>query len=352
MKLSLLKTFLLLFLIVLLFFSSTTLGLTDSPGLEVRYPEIDGVRPLYAEGEGLPDYISYMVQFLIVLAIIITVFSLVRGGISIVIARDDPVKMKEGKDRVASALFGLIIVLFSVVFLSSLDPSLTKLEELEVTEVEEGEPPGIYLSEGDSIPGDIDEAEEDIYRIRQSKRNLEDTVVRSIRIINQLDERGDLLGYYYAVLFHEEPAFRGRCEFVFNDSTTSKDFSVPPGTSSITVIPVNNAPLEEGEVTAYLRPDFNENYAYEGLDTHKRTFNELSIDEVWSLDIDGNYGVILSSGESWNTTEDGCGVFLDSKPLPDLKEHHMNKCNPREMMPIYAAYDSCATHYIVLPLFN
>ncbi len=321
--------------------------------LEVDYPQIGEIRPIYVEGEGLPEYIIYMVGFLIVLAVLVTIFSLIRGGISWLTARGDPVKIKEGKDRVSGSIFGLIIILSSFLFLSSINPILTEMKELEVVETEEDPfPPGIHLSSSANIPENIEDMDEDTYRITQSIRNLEDKEVRAIRIANQLDREGNILGYYYVIVVHELSAFRGRCAVFVNDTSSPKDFSVPGDISSVSVIQISKDPLDTGNVRAYMRPDFNENYPSQSLDLHTKNFRALSIPEVWSIDVDGLYGIILASGDSWETTGDGCGVFLDSKPLPDLKEHHMNKCNPRKMMPFFAAYESCATHYMVLPLFR
>jgi len=320
--------------------------------LEVDYPQLGEVRPVYATGDGLPEYISYMIQFFIALSLLITVLSLIRGGLSWVMAKGDPGKIKEGKERLTGSVFGIIIILSSFLFLSSINPALVELESLEVVKVEESFPPGIYLSPYDYIPENIEEMSGDVYRTSHPIRNLEDREVKSIRIANQLDGEGEILGYYYAVVVHGLSAFRGRCEIFINDSSSPKDFSVPENISSVSVIRVNNEPLEIGGVTAHLRPDFNERYPSENLTVYTDGFSPLSINEVWSIDIDGLYGVILASGNSWETTRDGCGVFLDSKPLSDLKEHHMNKCNPRKEMPFFAAYDSCASHYMVLPLFR
>ncbi len=320
--------------------------------LEVDYPQIGDIKLVSSEGEGLSEYVVYMVYFLIVLAIAITIFSLVRGGVSWLTARGDPMKIKEGKDRITGSIFGLIIILSSFTFLSSIDPTLVELEELEVVEVEESFIPGVYLSPDQTIPKDMEDIPSDVRRISAPVRNLEDFTFSAIRIANQLDGRGEILGYYYAVVLHEFRGFRGRCVVLKNDSIEPQDFIVPEGVSSISVIRVNNDPLEVGGMRAYARPDFNESYPSQSLNLHTENFEPLSIKETWSVDIAGSYALILASGDSWETTGDGCGVFLDSKPIPDLKEHHMNKCNPRKAMPFFSAYESCSTHYMVLPLFK
>ncbi len=347
------KKILFLFLCILfLSLCSNLFALEGERYFEVDYPKIQEIKPVYVEGGGLPEYITYMVYFLIAFSIIITIFSLIRGGISWITARDDPAKIKDGRDRIGGAIFGLIIILSSSLFLSSINPRLVKMERLEVIETEESFPPGIYLSPREYIPEEIEEMEDDIFRISRPLRNLEDFSVKSIRIANHLDGSGNLAGYYYTVVLHELPSYRGRCILFANDGVAPKDFLVPEGVSSISIIQTRETPLVEGKVVAYMRPDFNENYPFQTLDTLSVGFIPLSIKGVWSVDIQGKYAVVLSSGNSWETTGEGCGVFLDSKPIPDLKEHHMNKCNPIKSVPFFAAYESCSTHYAIFPLFR
>ncbi len=344
--------FLFIFFFLFSFNISFLNGQEKEKYFEVDYPKIHEIKPVYVESGGFPEYVNYMVYFLIAFSVAVTLFSLVRGGISWLTAAGDPYKIKEGRERISGAIFGLIIVLSSSLFLSSINPQLIKMERLEVIETEESFPPGIYLSPRDYIPEDTEEIEEDVFRISRPVRNLEGFPVKTIRIANHLDNRGELAGYYYAILLHELPSYRGRCALFINNENQFKDFSVPEGVSSVSIIQVRETPLVDGKVTAYVRPDFNENYASQPLDTASMNFSPLSINGVWSVDIEGKYAVVLSSGNSWETTKNGCGVFLDSKPIPDLKEHHMNKCNPIKRVPFFAAYESCSTHYAVFPLFR
>jgi hypothetical protein len=342
-----------LLILFFLFFAVGFLSAQDNEKyFEVDYPQIQELRPVYVEGGGFPEYIEYMVYFLIAFSAAVTIVSLVRGGMSWVTAQGDPVKIKDGRERIGGAIFGLIIILSSSLFLNSLNPQLIKMDHLEVIEVEQPYPPGIHLSQLTYIPEDEEEFGKEVFRISRANRNLEEFNVKSIRIANHLDSSGELAGYYYAVLLHELPSFRGRCALYINDTIEPKDFQVPDGVKSVSVIQVRPTPLVEGRVTAYVRPDFNENYPSQPLNTSSTDFSPLSIRGVWSIDIEGKYGVILASGNSWETTADGCGVFLDSKPIPDLKEHHMNKCNPIHVVPFFAAYESCSTHYVVFPLFR
>jgi len=343
-------------ILLLLFFVFFGGFVSAREGLEVEYPEIEGFRPVYEEREtALTEYLLYITQFLIALAIVVTVFSLVRAGVLWMTSRGDPLKVRESKEQLSSALMGLLIVLFSFAFLSAIDPELVELRELEVIETEEDHPAGVYLSLEGDFPEEVEEEgeAEGVYRISSSVRHLEELSgrIEAIRIANQTGQKGELIGYYYGVILHEEPAFRGRCEFFVNEGTEPEDFTATGDFASVTVVRIDESPPEEGGVTAYEKPDFREDHPYQRLGRFTENFRPLDIDEVWSLDIEGSYGVVLSSGSSWEEMGDGCGVLLDGKPVSDLKGYHMNRCNPRRATPFFAAYESCATHYAVFPLF-
>lgn len=347
--------FLSLILLSPVFFTfSTTEKTIEKQILEVKYPEISGTSPLYVEKSTMPDYVVYIVKFLIVLSLAITIISIFSAGFFWLTANNDPLKIKEGKDRFASAIFGLVIVFFSFVFLSSITPTMVELEDLTVIEIKESFPPGIYFSRKEVIPEEIEEEEEDIFRITSSSRDVGEKGVgiKTIRIANHLDENNNVLGFYYAVVLHEETAFRGRCIFFINKTSEPLDFTFSETFSSVTVLQINANYKEEGKVVAYQSPSFNPNYPSQTLSLFTEMFTPLFINGVWSLDIEGNYGVILSSGYNWASSANGCAVFLDSRPIYDLKGHLINQCNTKKAAPYYAAYESCARYYAVFPLFK
>ena len=339
-----------------------------SPLLELYYPEIREIQPTHADAETFPLYINYLVYLLVAVAAMITVISLIRGGISWLTAQGDPAKIKEGRDRITSSVFGLIIILSSFVFLDSINPDLKRIHELEVVEIEEPDfAPGIYLSSETTIPEEREDMGEEVRRIRGPIRDLDDFELRSLRIVNAVSQDGGLLEYgrgegeipltfYYAIVLHKDPGYRGNCALLLNDGPEPKDFTdLPEGVSSITVMQVNKNPVDPGRVVAYQKPDFNESYPFQSLSAATQELTSLIPQlrvNTWSFDVVGKYGVILASGHSWETTNNGCGVFLDSKPMPDLKQHHMNKCEPNYDPPHFGSYKSCSTHYAVFPLFR
>jgi len=328
------------------FFTRTALARS----IETDYPRIGVVTGEGVVREGFPEYIVYVVYFLVVLAIIVTILSLVRGGLLWMISEGDPLKVKSAKEQLSSALMGLFLVLSSFLLLSALDPVLVTIEDVAVEETREDFPTGVHFSRNKQFS-----MEDEVYRVNTPIRDLEELrgEFQSFRIANEINEEGELFGYYYGVILHEEPFFRGRCEFFINSSPEPEDFRVPGDFSSVTVVQIRKdyQPQEENYVKVYELPDFREDHSYEYLDTEKREFSSLSVSEVWSMEIKGNYGVILSSGDGWESADEGCGVFLSGNPVSDLKGHHMNKCNAVEDPPLFGSYNSCATHYIAFPIF-
>ncbi len=354
------KIYIFVFLFSLALVCSAGFASGEEIGLGAAHSDMERVRFTALETGSLPLYILYVIYFLMAVGTVVSAIALIGGGLMWLTSAGDPIKTKEGKERLLSALVGLFIILSSFLFLSALNPELVEVEEPEITEQVEFFPPGIYLSKKETIPDDIEESnleelEKNIHRITFSTRNLEEKGIgiKTVRIANHLDEKGNILDYYYGVVLHEKTAFQGRCEFFLNDSSKPMDFPVSgENISSVTVMRVNKKPPEEGFIKVHEKPDFNEDYSFEYLDLLTPEFLPLSVSGVWSMDIQGNYGVILSSGKTWEKADNGCGVFLDFRPIPDLKGHHMNTCRVWTGPPWFSSYKSCATHYAVFPLLR
>ncbi len=355
---------------------------------EVAYPDIDGYAPDTVEGS-FPLYVRYIAQFLIFLGVLLAVFSLVRGGFLWISSSGDPAKIKDSKEKISAAVLGLIIVLGASFFLSSINPSLTDLggedelkDKVRQSIVQEVYPPGIYLSKinidnksTDDLEKMIHDENPDVIRIMNSIRNLEDKGegINSIRVVNQTDRQGNLIGFYYALILHEKAGFQGKCHvIVSNEREKTFNVSNVGSFSSVTLVQISEDPPDHegvivGGVNLYAHPDFRGEKDELEIATINNNFNFLPLNNttqsVWSIEVikrnpdqrgmqeEGRFAVILSSGDTWENSE-RCSVFLDSRTIPDLKMHHMNKCDEQTHMPIFSAYRSCATHYMVLPLYR
>ena len=91
--------------------------------LEVEYPEIFGEKPETVQ-YGLPQYVKYIFNFAVALIGLIAFVALIWGGILYLGSAGKPERLREGKDRIFFALLGLIILVFSYIILTTIDPNL------------------------------------------------------------------------------------------------------------------------------------------------------------------------------------------------------------------------------------
>ena len=110
--------------------------------LEVSYPDLPGAdSPV--QGIGLPGYIKYIFNFVILLGIVLAFGTLIFGGIVWLTSSGDPGRMGDAKSRIMGGFLGLVLLLCSYLVLTTINPELTIFgneEPLEATV-------GIYLCE-------------------------------------------------------------------------------------------------------------------------------------------------------------------------------------------------------------
>ncbi|MDP3800198.1 MAG: hypothetical protein Q8Q90_02125 [bacterium] len=94
--------------------------------LEVQFPEVQGVK--VGESMGPAEWIKYiflLAQALVGLAII---YAFVRAGLLWMTGGDNPGNIKEAKERMLSAIIGLVILLGSYLFLQTINPQLVNIK--------------------------------------------------------------------------------------------------------------------------------------------------------------------------------------------------------------------------------
>ncbi len=359
MKTKLLFFFFLVFAVLIIFFACDSSVL--SQGLEVEYPSIDNYRPVSAESGGLPEYLKYIIRFLTISAGIVVFGSLVYGGFLWMTSEGEPLKIQKSKNQIISSFVGLLIIISSFVLLNSINPTLVELKKIEIIEVENVNLPGVYLSlSGSFHENNFEEMQKNVRKITSSEGGLGNLKgqIKAIRIVNPVNEDNQIT-YRHIVVLHGEENFRGPCEFILTNSAqhnfTNISGEVLSNTFSITVFRAerhNQSPY--GRVVAYNSPDFEDKFGSETLFiTTTDYFTPLGLNtKPWSLDIEGSYAIILTSGSNWSQMENECAVFASSKPIPNLTGHYMNRCNPFLLSHFFSVYDSCATHYAVFSLFR
>ena len=96
--------------------------------LELQYPEIDipgiGKTTLFL-GMDLGKLIAWLYYFIIGISGFAAFIMLIWGGVQWLTSAGNPSKMGEARDRIGSALLGIVIILASWLILNTIDPNLT-----------------------------------------------------------------------------------------------------------------------------------------------------------------------------------------------------------------------------------
>lgn len=112
------KKFLLILILLVFVSSSTTLA------LEIDWPISPG-KTVLDDDSDVGDMVQYFYEWAIGLGGIATFFALVLGGFQYISSMGKPEAMKEARERITSAVWGLILLLSSWLILNTINPDLT-----------------------------------------------------------------------------------------------------------------------------------------------------------------------------------------------------------------------------------
>ena len=118
------KLFLLIFLTAFLLlpeFSSA-----DIIQLNLDYPEFGGYS--VNTNQNLNELVAWFYYFIVGIAGIAAFFALIMGGFEWLTSTGNPSRVSSAKDRMFSAMLGLIIILASYLILQVINPELTTLQ--------------------------------------------------------------------------------------------------------------------------------------------------------------------------------------------------------------------------------
>ena len=101
---------------------------TAKKNLEVEWPPTPGMKTILTPDSGITTFVKYFYEWGIVLGGLAVFIALVIAGFLYLTSIGDPIRMKEAKDRIFSAVGGLVLLLASWLILNTLNPQLTKLE--------------------------------------------------------------------------------------------------------------------------------------------------------------------------------------------------------------------------------
>jgi len=99
---------------------------TFSLALELTYPEIMGIK--IELGMDLNKLIAWLYYFIVGVSGLAAFFMLIWGGFQWLTSAGSPAKISEAKDRIGSAILGLIIILASFLILKVINPDLITLK--------------------------------------------------------------------------------------------------------------------------------------------------------------------------------------------------------------------------------
>ena len=110
--------------------------------LETDYPEVLGLEPKTIDVP-IPIYFKYIFNFIIIVSTAVAVAVLATAGLSYLSSSNNPEKVKIARDRIKSAIFGLILLFASWIILYTINPQLTifSIPGLKETEINEPSPP-------------------------------------------------------------------------------------------------------------------------------------------------------------------------------------------------------------------
>ena len=111
--------------------------------LEIGYPTVPGTETPDEETR-LPEYIKYIFNFSVIIAGILAFAVMVYGGIVYLISAGDPTKISDAKSRMFGGIVGLVLLLMTYLILTTINPELTILKEMEPLKPVTG----IYLING------------------------------------------------------------------------------------------------------------------------------------------------------------------------------------------------------------
>lgn len=120
------KCLAIIFLVIILFALANS---SQAVTIVKDYPEIRGaVRPGEAgQGQELPQFIKYIFMFSLGIVGLVGMVAVIMGGFDYVTSSGNPQKAAEGKNKIVSALLGLLLLLGSWILLNLVNPDLLRL---------------------------------------------------------------------------------------------------------------------------------------------------------------------------------------------------------------------------------
>lgn len=110
------------FVAVFLFFSQPALA------LEINYPVLPGGTSI-TPSTSIEGYIAYIFELAIILSGMVGILSIAIAGIKILLSGGNPSVASEAKAKIFDSVLGIILLMFSVILLGSINPELVTVKD-------------------------------------------------------------------------------------------------------------------------------------------------------------------------------------------------------------------------------
>jgi len=147
------KKYIFIITIIILLLSGNSVYAQAARQLGVDYPDIPYAQTTpETEDTPIPEYFQYIYYFFLISAGALAVLIVVVGGVQYLLSAGNPGKMQDAKERIVSALLGLLLLVGSYGILYSINPRLILFDVEEIRPIIPALPKGVLLCRGGNSP--------------------------------------------------------------------------------------------------------------------------------------------------------------------------------------------------------
>lgn len=191
--------------------------------LEVTYPVLIDGRTL-ASDTPLPEYLKYVFDIGMALGFAAVFYSLVYAGVLYLLSPALPSTQGTAKDRVEGALSGMLILIFTYLLVTTINPQLAFFRADPLTPIpppaNPGKSAGVYFYENNTCADDVTVQTSNIQNLGDLKNK-----VSAIKIVNTADQE-------YMAIAYDIIGLSGKCKEI-DPNATCEPIDKWPSSASI-----------------------------------------------------------------------------------------------------------------------
>lgn len=263
--------------------------------LEVQYPAMSNT-PAITDSTSLPIYVKYLFEFGMSVGLFAVMISLVMAGVMYLMSPAKPGLLGEAKDRVGGAISGLLILIFTYLIVTTLNPQLNVFNIESLTPVtpppsQINSSPGVHFYKQTGCPSESRDS-------KNSSSSIPDlgklkNGVNSINIVQD-----GLSEIYYISILYDAINFVGKCQYIDPNNGCQ---NVSPFAASASIHKYDDSPNGDG-VYLYRKSYFNEEGGW--LKISNSQIQNAGSDNLYSADLNQLRFTGSSSSNNCNVPED------------------------------------------------